>query len=230
MTSPKPASLSPRTKRPGDTADRIYHRLVESILAGRFSAGQALREAALARDWGVSRTPLREAVRRAAETGLVILRPNNAPLVCSLSRHDVASLYVLRENLELLALNLAWNSLFEQQAQTLQGLASRALPGSHRDWPALCLQFDRELHSWWTEACANPWLESALRRLARFLAVLQAWIGQDQDLLTEAYHEHLAIFDAIVARDPAQARLHLSRHIRHAGEHAVAALSADATP
>ncbi|HUF61020.1 MAG TPA: GntR family transcriptional regulator, partial [Verrucomicrobiales bacterium] len=176
MTRPKPASaspLTPRTKRPGDTADRIYRRLVEAILAGRFAAGEVLREAALARDWGVSRTPLREAVRRAAETGLVILRPNNAPLVCSLNRRDVASLYVLRENLELLALKLAWGSLQEQQEQlqTLQALAEQAQPGSHRDWPALCLQFDRELHSWWTEACANPWLESTLRRLARFLAV-----------------------------------------------------------
>ena len=68
-----------RTKRTADTAEQVFQRLVEAILTGELEGGAVVPEAKLARQWHVSRTPLREAVRRVAEAGLLILRPTKPP-------------------------------------------------------------------------------------------------------------------------------------------------------
>ena len=60
-------------RRTGTTARRLFERLTRNILRGELVGGQPLREARLAREWDVSRTPLREALRRAAEAGFVVL-------------------------------------------------------------------------------------------------------------------------------------------------------------
>ncbi len=69
MSSAGPNKL----KRAGTTARRLFERLTQDILRGGLVGGQPLREARLAREWAVSRTPLREALRRAAEAGFVVL-------------------------------------------------------------------------------------------------------------------------------------------------------------
>ncbi len=89
-----------KLRRSGQTADQIFRRLIEAILSGEFPNGSVIREARLARDWKTGRTPLREAMRRAAESGFIVLRPNQAPIVRPLTADDIRDLYELREVLE----------------------------------------------------------------------------------------------------------------------------------
>ena len=100
-----------RPKRAADLADRISERLVEAIVSHELLPGMPLREAKLAKEWGISRTPLREAIREAAAMGLLELRPNRMPVIRQLTADDVAKLYTVRETLELLALDLAHQQL-----------------------------------------------------------------------------------------------------------------------
>ena len=62
----------PALKRYASMAENIFARLVEALVTGELPAGEPLREAQVAKQWGVSRTPMREAVRRASEAGLLI--------------------------------------------------------------------------------------------------------------------------------------------------------------
>jgi DNA-binding GntR family transcriptional regulator len=126
---------SPRSKlkRPGQTADRVFHRLIEAILSGEFPSGSVAREACIARNWNISRTPLREAMRRAAESGFIVLRPNQPPLVRPLTAENARDLYALRELLELHALRLAWPRFTEEAIRPLAALAAQAKPGGARD-------------------------------------------------------------------------------------------------
>jgi DNA-binding GntR family transcriptional regulator len=204
----------PNRKRAADTAENVFRRLVEAILAGDLAGDSPLREAALAREWNVSRTPMREAVRRAAEGGLLILRPNQAPLIRTLSIADVRALYDLREILEVHALDLAWPSLLGGPAEKMLALGRRAQPQSS-GWLKRCLEFDLKLHCWWTESCGNAWLKADLDRYYRFLPIFQRWVGRDSSALVKSYEEHMAIVEAIVAADQARARRLLSQHIRH---------------
>ncbi len=207
-----------KLKRYGQTADQIFQRLIEAILSGEFPNGSVVRESRLARTWGTSRTPLREAMRRASEGGFMVLRPNQAPLVRPLTAEDIRDLYALRELLELHALHLAWPHLTEEAIQSLGTLAAQAKPGGARDWPKRCLKFDLALHGLWRQYCGNSWLIADLERHYRFLRIFQCWIGRDLKHLAKAYSEHSAILEAIQKRDQAEAIALLSKHIQESAK------------
>jgi DNA-binding GntR family transcriptional regulator len=219
-------ATSPRKgKRAADLAEQAFGRLVQAILAGELENGMPLREAALARTWNVSRTPLREAVRRAAAAGLLILRPNQAPLVRPLGVADVQSLYDVRELLEIHALELAWPSLTSPACDKLLAMAQRAAPGQ-RNWRERCLRFDLALHRSWSESCGNAWLRADLERYYQFLQIFQRWIGRDPEALKKGYHDHIAILQAIRDRRRATACESLRKHIRESAEFVEAAIVA----
>lgn len=187
--------------RVGQTADGVFKRLLEGILGGEFPAGSVLREARLARQWEVSRTPLREAMRRAAEAGLVTLRANQAPKVRALSAREAAELHALWRILELHALVLAWPRLTQEDLRPLRALADEAAPGIMRDWPRQCLKFDAALHALWQRRCGNTWLQADLERHFRLLQLGPPMSGGDGAQLAGAYAGNVALLDALEKRD-----------------------------
>lgn len=203
-----------KLRRSGQTADQIFERLIEAVLDGEFHSGAVVREAPLARAWEVSRTPLREAMRRAAESGFIVLRPNQAPIIRPLTPQDVRDLYDLREVLELHALNLAWSRLPDEQIRSLRELATLAQPRPTRDWPDRCLKFDLALHGLWKQHCGNSWLVADLGRHYQFLRIFQNWIGRNPKALAKSYEEHLAILDALEQRKKTEALDRLRQHIQ----------------
>ena len=87
--------------------EQVRDRLREDILAGRLEPGTELSEVALARDFGTSRGPLREALGRLASEGLVTITPRRGAVVTQLSRQEFIDAYQVREALETLAVRLA---------------------------------------------------------------------------------------------------------------------------
>jgi DNA-binding GntR family transcriptional regulator len=219
MSSPSPNKL----KRSANTAEQAFQRLVEAIFQGQLITGQPLREAALARTWKVGRTPLREAVRRAAENGLVVLRPNQAPLIRPISIEEVRSFYDLRELLELYALRSAWASLPGPRVATMAALADRVAP-DRPGWQKRSLKYDLLLHHWWAKHCGNPWLQTDLMRHYQFLRIFQRWMGRDPGALLKGYYEHLDILKAIKDRNLPGAVAALRNHIRQSAQLVIAAL------
>jgi len=219
-----PAATAPKLKRPGMTADRVFRRLIEGILSGRIPTGTSLQEARLARAWRVSRTPMREAVRRAAEAGFVVLRPNRAPLVRALTPRDVRELYELRELLEMRALELAWPRYDAAAVAALEARAAAPRDTRAGDQGRHHLAFDLALHGSWMKLCGNSWLTADLEWLYQYLRIFQGWIARDARKLAAAYAEHLAILDAIKRRDRAAALQRLRHHIRQSAVAAEEAL------
>ena len=210
-SKPKPAA------RGAKTADRIYHRLINSIVSGEIETGVPFREAYFAQRWGVSRTPIREAVRRAAETGFLILRRNRAPLIRSFSPEEIAALYELRQCLEGLALKLAFPRLSARAIAEVEQLAAASLREQDTDWAETCLEFDRRLHQLWSAACGNPWLTDSLTRLWNFIRILQRYMARDPALVRQSAQEHREILRAVAAGDRRTAAHALARHIRVSG-------------
>ena len=207
-------SSRPCNKRSADIAEGVFQRLVESILDGKLPGGQPIREAALARAWNVSRSPLREAVRRASEIGLLTLRPNQMPLVRLFCIDDMRALYTLRELLEIHALQVAWPALLRPSCDRMIALARKVAP--HRPgWKDRCLKLDSTLHHWWIAHCGNPWLKADFDRHYQLLRIFQRWVGRDAPALIDSYHEHLDILAAIQNCDRRAALRALRNHIRH---------------
>ncbi len=211
-------SSARKLKRQGLTAGQTYDRLIEAILSGALPSGVVVREARLARDWKTSRTPLREAMRRAAESGFIVLRPNRAPIVRAMTAHDIRDLYELREVLELHALHRSWPHLSQKAIEPVALLAEQAKPGAATDWPRRCLKFDLALHGLWMLRCGNSWLVADLERHYRFLRIFQRWIGRDSEHLEQSYFQHIAILEAIQNQDKTKASELLSTHIKRAAQ------------
>jgi DNA-binding GntR family transcriptional regulator len=202
-----------RLKRAGQTAEQVFHRLIEAILSGELPGGQPVPEVSLAEEWKVGRTPLREAMRRAAESGFIVLRSNRRPVVRRLTAEDIRELYELRRLLELHALERSWGDIAPAQIRAIMKVAAQARPGKASDWVKRCLELDLVLHGLWTGGCGNSWLIRDLEHHYRFLRVFQSWIARDQEAVAMAYREHLGILKAIEARDKARALALLGDHI-----------------
>lgn len=208
-----------RPKRSADLADRISERLVEAIVSHELPPGMALREAKLAKQWGISRTPLREAVREAASMGLLELRPNRTPVIRQLTADDVAKLYTVREVLELLALDLAFVRIGSSEVQHVVREAERLKSANTGAvWTRRALELDSDVHGLWFERCDNRWLADVLGQLWTFIRILQQVVARDPSAVQRAFQEHLLILEAIAARDHAGARAALGQHIRSSSD------------
>jgi len=173
------ADLKPTTLR-----EDIAELLAEAILTGKLKPGDRLNESALARQWQVSRAPIREALQQLEERGLVINRPRRGMFVVSLDEEEVRKINSLRLVLEAEALRLCRLRATPQVVRRLQQLAEKMerSPGS----PAVeATQLDLEFHRTIWSHSGNEYLE---RMLASLTAPLFAY-----SLLTKPKAEKMRI-------------------------------------
>jgi DNA-binding GntR family transcriptional regulator len=104
-----------------ESAAPVYERLREAILSGRIVAGQTTTQSMLARDFGVGRTPLREALRMLQREGLVLSERHRSVRIPDLSSSDAEGLYVIRISLEAVAIRLSVPSLTSADIAELEG-------------------------------------------------------------------------------------------------------------
>lgn len=189
------------------------------LLAGRFRPAEHLTESRLATLLGVSRTPLREALTRLEEEGLVVGRRNLGYTVTSLDVEEVCDLLVVREALDACAAELACAQATDRDLADIAALVDRmsVLHATRRSKPADAaadLELGLEIHEVIARATRNEPLIRLTRqvyqrlRVALWLEVL--WVDWEDVGLDE----HRAIAGAIAARDPAAAAAAARRHVR----------------
>lgn len=213
--------MPPTTKAPKRTADRsefAFQRLQQAILTGELKAGDRVRESRLAREWDMGVTPLREAVRRMAALGYLILRPNHAPVVRQLGPDDIREIYLLRELLECFALRRGWSTIRRADLRRLDALVAKAdaAPTGQKRLQAR-LALDTELHRLWVSPQKTPWLASIMERLQAYRPNLVRVLADHLDLVEEAFDEHRRILGALKKRELARAVELLGHHIRKSG-------------
>lgn len=102
--------------------EKIFHRLREDIINGKYKAGDSLIELKLAEEMGVSRTPIREAIRQLELEGLVSCIPNKGVIVEGVSKKDIEDIYAIRESLEGLAARWAIERISDEQLKELEDI------------------------------------------------------------------------------------------------------------
>jgi DNA-binding GntR family transcriptional regulator len=203
----------------GNTTDAVTDALREAILDGALSPSTWLREDELAASLQVSRTPVREALRRLADENIVVKTAHHGTVVASLTLEDALALYVVCENLEGAASRLAALRCTPELVDRLHESQRRmALAVDHADVSALVaenLTFHRILRT----AAANPYLERFLTQVehaVRRIPTTFAIPGR----ATRVLGEHQAIIDAISVGDgdaaeaAAKAHMHTAREMR----------------
>jgi len=192
-----------------------YTLILEAIDDGTYRPGDRLVESDLAERFGVSRTPVREALQR-LETQSMLARDGRSLIVASLDHNQLAELYVVRAELEGLAARLAAKHASPEEVRVLQSLieADRA----HLDDPAAMSRANRRFHKQIHLASHNRYLVQQLDLVHRSMALLAttslAAVGRSEAALAE----HEAIVAAIAAGDGVAAQAALSAHISKAFE------------
>ncbi|MGH3384160.1 MAG: GntR family transcriptional regulator [Nocardioidaceae bacterium] len=209
--------LPPGTAR-GRTTDAVTDAMREAILDGVLAPSTWLREDLLAGAFEVSRTPVREALRRLADEGLAVKTAHHGTVVAPLSLEDVLALYVVRENLEGLAARLAAVRCPPGLVQELDGIqAEMATSAADADTAALARQ-NLTFHRALREAAANPYLSRFLGQVEHAVRRLPVTTFAHHGRPEEVANEHDAIVRAIEARDGEAAERAAKEHMHRARE------------
>jgi DNA-binding GntR family transcriptional regulator len=196
-------------------SEQVYRRIKAEIRDGALRSGQRLKEIELAERLDVSRTPVREAIRRLASEGLIELGAGRGMAITTLDRRQVAELYDLRAALEGTAARLAALNASPSDLAALRRLAEA---GAGESDPREMARLNRHFHETIREAARNRYLDLSLAQLSDSLALLPGTTFEAPGRAEGARGEHAAILDAIVARDGEAAEALARRHIAHAGE------------
>jgi DNA-binding GntR family transcriptional regulator len=198
----------PPTRRAGGEVQRVFERVIDDITSGVLPPGAKLSEPDLARSLGVSRGPLREAIRRLEERQLVRCTPNLGARVAAHTPREVLAAYEVREALEGLAARLAAQNMtdderaelrvvYEQEVSAARSRDYRSdfhmhiVRGSHNEGLARMLGEDHyHLHKLWRIRCR--WLQ----------------VGGDA-----SWNDHRRILEAIEFRDAECAEILMRRHV-----------------
>jgi DNA-binding GntR family transcriptional regulator len=195
-------------------SDQVYEHLLRNISSGALPGGSPLRELELVDQLRVSRTPIREALARLAEYGLVEMRPNRTSFVRCLRRQEIVNAYEVREALEGLAVKRACGKLTVADFAHLEGLAPRGLDVASPGHEIACYQLDLELHRLIATRSGNPILAQEIRKLHDLLHLTHRTVVDRKEQVDVELREHLQILAALKAQDLRASREALLKHLR----------------
>jgi len=177
--------------------EAVLRQLREEILAGAISPGQALSQERLATRFGVSRVPIREALRHLAAEGLVTMQSHHSAVVTSLDRNEVEELIVLAGALDLAAVNRGVPRLTDDDLRRMEECVSRM--ESLRNRPTEWLSLNLEFHLITTQAAGWPRVEALVIESRRNIG---RYVRPMYERCVDAWHaQHQAIYAACSARD-----------------------------
>src|SRR5262245_64025037 len=192
----------------------VYESLRDAISDGRIATGERVREEEIARNLGVSRTPVREALQRLHQRGLLVFGAGRGLVVAELSQHQVLQLYAMREILEGSAARFAAQHATAADIAILYRL-QKELADAKPD-ALLLVTLNRRFHQAIYEAAHNQYLLQTLNMLHDSLALLHNATFRVPSRRSESDEEHRRIVEAIEKHDPAAAEEAARAHIREA--------------
>lgn len=204
-------------------AEQAYQALRSAINVGTLEPGQRIPELELSSSFKISRTPIREALRRLQSDGLVVHAPGGGLAVAQHDLRAVAELYDVRERMEGTAAALAARNADRTEQSVLE-----AMLAGHKDFPddpGLHARENKLLHDQIYRAAHNRFLLKSLQGLHDALALLGRTTFAAPGRIEEAWAEHAAIVAAIVRRDEAEAEAVARVHVRNAYEIRLAQLT-----
>jgi len=200
-------------------ADIVFQRMLDGIYQGRLTPDSVINEVALAREFGVSRGPVREAVRRLQGIQIVTREPYLKARVVNMSAESALELFEMRMGLEGVACYLATRRMSDEELDTLQRDMEAHYASRRRQDSA---ESDRpfDLHERVVRASGNRRIIAALcEDLYHLLRIYRRHSGSVLERKDDAYDEHWQIIRAMRSRDARLAESLMRSHIERAAQH-----------
>jgi DNA-binding GntR family transcriptional regulator len=204
----------------GYRVEEAYRYLKTRIMSAALPPGASLNELEIAEALGISRTPVREAIRKLEQEGLAMRYPNRGAIVTKLSMKDVLEIWQIREILEPAACRLAAARVDDRALDRIEKvlLELKQRPVGADGYEAF-LRADLELHGMVLEASGNGTLRQVVDLLNE--RIIQVRVVTSPPRFQRSVDEHLAIVGALRTRDAGAAADAMRRHLANAREHLV---------
>jgi DNA-binding GntR family transcriptional regulator len=188
--------------------------LRQAILSGELQPGQTLGEEGLARQLGISRTPIREALVRLQGEGLVEMFPNRRAVVRSFQAADLHEMYSVRAVLEGYAASVAASKLADDDYRALEQSCARygELQKEDKDLARL-VEENFRFHHTIVRATRSERLATMIRTVSAVPVIYQSYMTYSEDNRAKAWQDHLQILDALRARDGTVAEVRMKSHV-----------------
>jgi DNA-binding GntR family transcriptional regulator len=196
--------------------EHVFDELKNRILFARLSPGVKISDNEVARELGISRTPVREALVRLAGHGLVEELPNRGFKVRVLSIREIEDLYIMREALEVLAVRLAVPNMDSEKKRILRQLLKNYVPIVNTQDFVKHIQLDHKFHYQIVSYSNNAVLTQTFRSLQDQIRIVRYYEHLRSTSYQKVYNDHQQIFDFMVRGETAKAKSAMSRHILQA--------------
>lgn len=199
----------------------VYEQLKADICSGKYKPGQHLLEKELCDDLQVSRTPIRDALVRLQEEGLVVSKPHRGVFVRRLTEKDIRDFYQTRAVLEGLGAKLAALNITEEDKGYLENLRDEMRIILYEDGDEKkTIELNNKLHDYIFQIANNDVLDKMRRTLSWAIVLIRvtSWINEQRKY--EVFEEHEEIIKRIIENKPEQAKLAAETHILKAWESA----------
>jgi DNA-binding GntR family transcriptional regulator len=215
-----PTPLHPQKLVASDHANslsvRVFEELEESILNGSIKPGENLIELKLSAELGVSRTPVREAIRMLEQKGLVQITPNKGAVVLGISEKDLTDIYTIRMYIEGLGSRWAAANITEKQIQELTDIVDLQEFYNHKQSTGQINDLDSRFHEKIFEYSNSRTLQHTLSDLHHMIQRFRHISFNTTGRADKAIEEHRQILEALSRHDADEAERLTVQHIRNA--------------
>lgn len=196
---------------------KVFHKLREDILNGRYKENEELKEVAIGKELGVSRTPVREAFRQLELEGLIQIIPNRGAYVTGITAKDVHDIYMIRSSLEGMCARLACEHITQAQLEEMEENVYLAAFHSSKGHMDQLAELDNRFHHIIYEACDSKMLENLLQDFHQYvIRIRKKTLATSRGMASN--EEHQLIMEAIKSHDGDKAEALANQHIINAYE------------
>jgi DNA-binding GntR family transcriptional regulator len=199
-----------------------YDHLFQAIEQGNLKPGDRLLETDLAQRFGVSRTPIREAIRKLEAEGIVVHQPRVGAIVRTLGQQEIVELYEMRIVLETTAATMAAKHASAAEIKTLTVL-NADMAQAHID-PIQVAQLNRKFHRCIMDAARNQFLSHSYKALSHALILLGKTTLETSARVETVVMQHAQIIDELDAGDQDGASAAMRQHMETSLDHRLQAL------
>lgn len=196
----------------------VYQRLKDDILGGKYKDKEELREIAISEELGVSRTPVREALRQLELEKLVTIIPNKGAFVNEISGKDIKDVYMIRSRLEGMCARLACENITDKQIEELEENVYLAEFHASRGHMEQMAELDNNFHRILYEACNSRMLQNILEEYHQYVIRIRRTTLSTKGRSIACNGEHRAIMEAIKERNADKAEELVTIHVTKAYE------------
>lgn len=200
---------------------RVFHKLRDDILSGRYNEYEELKEMTIGEEMGVSRTPVREAFRQLELEGLIQIIPNKGAYVTGITEKDVKDIYMIRSLLEGLCARWATEHITTEQMDEMEENVYLAEFHARKGHLEQLAELDNRFHDILYEACNSKILEHQLKDFHQYVLRVRKKTLANVNRGPKSNEEHRMIMEAIRDKNADLAQQLAHQHMINAYENMV---------